>query len=256
MNLGYDSFAVKRITEHVYDHKKSHHTLKIEEKYPNNHSVTKGTGKLHYFKSWLESLGDYRANKLAKGIENFSKNFATCQKYMFDLQINQLVYTNQKNSEKHYLKKLSDETINYINQRPMIWKRHEMNTDTSFANFLEYGLNIIEYGMNDKICEQMGITCSGGQVNQNRDNDEINAMTCLRSYSWIETYAISLCDISSSSTEQVFGDKYFVFPSDLMFLKNRKGERILGNFKCFREFYMQDFTMYYITYFIQDVNKD
>lgn len=128
--------TIKRATEYIYDHKTCLHTVKLEERHSNYYSLVEGMNKLNYFKAWLESLGDYRAYLLSYRIELYFKNFFKCEGYTGYLS-EVLLHTNEKNTEKYYFNKLSDQTKNYITQRPYLYKKHHLKADVNHRDVNE-----------------------------------------------------------------------------------------------------------------------
>lgn len=133
---------IKRVTKYVYDTKSSIHMIKLEERYPHDQLFMKTIYQLKYFKTWLESLGDYRAFNMANRIELYITNFFRCEGYT-DYLCSVLNDTDYGNNKKHFLKIIPDQMKNYIAQRPYLFKKHQMKAESINGDIIELGCNDI-----------------------------------------------------------------------------------------------------------------
>lgn len=239
----YGLFRIKRASELNYDIKEELYTAKMEERFVWN--KTNDLNSLNYYVEWLESLGDYRANDLKKGITKYMNNV-----YKNSCQTDQVIYKKENYSlekfdkeQRFYMTKQSDETIKFIKERPFCYKKTKMNNENTNGIFCEFGIN-------KKLCEFLGF--KGITLRDFNEPGKISPLNLPFTSNWIAFYSAMLYDISCCVTEEVFADKCIVQPYDLYYYRNSKGDKMPGSAKIFRESYMAGEKQYYQTFFVHD----
>ena len=241
----FDQFKIKRATQLTFDPKDSFYRAKIEERYPTTEEFL-GYNIINYYVKWLDSLCNYRANKLKESLEQYIKN-TLCSNNQVEKAIDKKVSSSEQqlhNQKRFYLAKLSDETRNYIIDRPAIVRCNRLDCRSSQKI-------LYEFRVNQKWANMTGLN-SINLIDFNCQNMATALLQSMITDNYIVLYSKILFDISSCATEMVSTDRCVVIPNDQLYCKNNMGEKIHGTMKIFREVYLKDDLLNYVSYFVYD----
>lgn len=213
--------------------------MKLEERSPDDQKL-KGISKLIYYMNWLESLGDDLAHKLSQLIKLYVKNIYKSS-YYSNIIVDKEYLTDVNEYDIYYLNQLSEKTKYHIKTRPCWHRLHKIDCESNQGT-------LIEVKINKKVLEVIGcMELTMANFKYNKDYSVIDCTTCIRTRDWIEFYVDILYDISKLAMDQYFGDKAIVMPTSTQ-LRDVNGNKINGKFVLFREAYMKNCKIYYISY--------
>ena len=213
----YHQFKIKRATQLTFDPKDSFYRAKLEERYPSTEEFS-GINIVNYYCKWLDSLCDYRANNLKNQIEKFIKSMS-CPNSQVQKSIDKKLLISEQqlhNQKKMYLSKLSDETRNYISDRPTCVRCNRLDRSSSQKT-------VYECRINQKWANLIGINTVDLNFFDYRNMAPFTKY--VRSDNQIELYCQILFDMSSCVTEKVSTDTCVVIPNNQIYYVNIRGEK-------------------------------
>ena len=102
--------------------------------------------------------------------------------------------------------------------------------------------------MNKKYCEQVGKEVSLNDINDTSNFDEINCLTALRTPKYIDIFSVWFYDRSRCTVEYMSNDICITSPQDQVYLRNVNGDKIPGKLQIFKEEYIENNTIYCVSY--------
>ena len=245
----YNQFKIKKVTKLTYDVKHSFYRATIKERFPSTEEhIGSNLSVINYYLQWLHSLCDHRANSLKERIELYTRNTALGNNYSVEYAIYLKAFgkdSQVNNQKRFYLSKLSNETKNYINGRPATVKCNRL--DRRSSEKIQYEVRI-----NQKWATM--ILLNGIYLHHFDYQSMGLIMQYVRSDNQIELYSQVLFDISSCVIENVPSDKCIDVPSRQLYYRDIYGRKVHGNIKIFRELYIKDNYLNYLSYFVFEQN--
>lgn len=244
-NCQYKQLSIKRVVELIYDPDCSQYIIKLEERFPMDHDIKGMFSKVSYYIKWLESLGETIAKKFSDAINNQIKGLFMSD--YFCSQICDRMKDGGDTRKKLVLSELSEETKNYIHQKPHYTRSHTLD--------IEYNQGTLhEIRFNKQFCELVGNELTMSQCNDKDSENVISVLTASRTSNWMEGFTNVVYDVSSLATENMFKDKCFSLGKHI-FVMDVKGRKIPGYFKVFRESYVKNCIINYTTYAVYEVDE-
>lgn len=237
-------FDLKRCQELVYDSKSLLYTysIKLEDRCQSENSNRKSIANFKYYKSWLASLGDSRANDLEKVLERvvIGRDRSDNQKNKIFDNIN-----SKRIPRKIPVMRLSNETKDYLSTVPHVCRYSVMDLETN-RGFLR------EVKLSKKYCDQIGGELTMNSCKFGKDYDEIDLLTAWRTPNWIKMHTHAVFDICRLDKYDYNTDICKIQPKDLVYIRNRSGKIIPGTIKLFIESFIENDNMCFQTYFALD----
>lgn len=242
-SLFHELDTIKRAIKQEYDPKECLTSISLEERYISDEKL-KGAQNLKYFIEWQRSLGDYRAKNFSEKIENYMKNLFKA-KVQVNLQPQLADCTHKKNkNEKFYLKKLTEQTWEYIKAQPYFVRFTSTDIHTKKGTF-----NIIQFS--DKIVKLFGKEKQKlSDFNSISNKCDKTIFHHQKTKSWIETFSCMYNMDDQNNNVMFLNNPYWTFPKDCFYLEDHLGNKIDGQFRLFRESYEQNGVIRYLTIFV------